>query len=286
MTLDKAMHYSELSEEEVKALPCSWRSYFGNSFAVWKCTELDKAVAAKAAEKERALVEKYGAEKLRQMRAEEAAAKAKQAADERAAVAAAATVREMSELMVDVYSKLSAAGAEPTFPFDDIVPNAQAKKLFGLTDAELRGLSNKGPLGRSKSSFALDDVLRVCKSKGTYASSTYSTLPVSFLALKQQKQAHPTLVERSMQTALSAAKAQADAKEEAAVAARSTADTALQAYKSLQVYLSGAQSSSSSGKPTPAASATPAAASSAKRPAAAAELVTNAPAKAPKAANA
>ena len=285
MTLDKAMHYSELSEEEVKALPCSWRSYFGNSFAVWKCTELDKAVAAKAAEKERALVEKYGAEKLRQMRAEEAAAKAKQAADERAAAVAAATVREMSELMIKVYSKLT-PGAEPTFSFDDIVPNAQAKKLFGLTDAELRGLSNKGPLGRSKSSFALDDVLRVCKSKGTYASSTYSTLPVSFLALKQQKQAHPTLVERSMQAALSAAKAQADAKEEAAVAARSTADTALQAYKSLQVYLSGAQSSSSSGKPTPAASATPAAASSAKRPAAAAELVTNAPAKAPKAANA
>jgi hypothetical protein len=185
MKLSTAMSYSGLSEEAIKKLPCSWRSYFGNSFAVWKCTELDAAKAAAARAAEQALIDKHGAEGLAQMRAKQVAAAAKKQADERRTAAEAAAVRELSSMMAAVQAKRGSA-PEPSFDgivveqprresslLEKVVPKAKAKQVFGLTEGDLRGMADKGPCGRSKSSFTLDSVLQQSKKcrRGSYNNS-------------------------------------------------------------------------------------------------------------------
>jgi hypothetical protein len=235
MKLSTAMSYSGLSEEAIKKLPCSWRSYFGNSFAVWKCTELDAAKAAAARAAEQALIDKHGAEGLAQMRAKQVAA------------AEAAAVRELSSMMAAVQAKRGSA-PEPSFDgivveqprresslLEKVVPKAKAKQVFGLTEGDLRGMADKGPCGRSKSSFTLDSVLQQSKK---CRRGSYNTLPVLYLELQRLKRKHPSLVEAAANDALGKARALADT-------TRTAADDAEAACRSLEASLSGSAASTS-----------------------------------------
>jgi hypothetical protein len=247
MKLSTAMSYSGLSEEAIKKLPCSWRSYFGNSFAVWKCTELDAAKAAAARAAEQALIDKHGAEGLAQMRAKQVAAAAKKQADERRTAAEAAAVRELSSMMAAVQAKRGSA-PEPSFDgivveqprresslLEKVVPKAKAKQVFGLTEGDLRGMADKGPCGRSKSSFTLDSVLQQSKK---CRRGSYNTLPVLYLELQRLKRKHPSLVEAAANDALGKARALADT-------TRKAADDAEAAFRSLEASLSGSAASTS-----------------------------------------
>ena len=132
-------------------------------------------------------------------------------------------------------------------------PKAKAKQVFGLTEGDFCGMINKGPCGRSKSSFALDSVLQRSKE---YHPSNYNTLPVLYLELQRLKKKHPSLVEASVSDALSKARALADT-------TRKAADDAAAAYRSLEAGLSGAAASNHGGGGTAVKNAGPASAGSA-----------------------
>ena len=248
------MNHSGLSEEEVKKLPCTWRSYFGNSFPVWKAATLDEGKRTLALAAEQALVVKHGAEGLAKMRRDEAAARENKRVADAARASSDATRKDMSVLMVTVSMRL-AAEREPRFEFGDVVPKAQAKKVFGLTDADLkptaehrclgggwRGLPIKdlGPDGRSKSSYAIDDVLKLARrSVGELGGrkSLRESTPVLFLALQRLKLHHPELIHSATESALAKSRLEAAQLEAAAVAARKAADGAMTGMQKLERLL-------------------------------------------------
>lgn len=71
---------------------------------------------------------------------------------------------------------------QPTFPFEDTVPDAQAKKFFGLSGRDLARMSTKGGLCRS-----LDDVLRTCKTKTRASHLCAGCHPYHVMALTSWK---------------------------------------------------------------------------------------------------
>ena len=248
------MNHSGLSEEEVKKLPCTWRSYFGNSFPVWKAATLDEGRRTLALAAEQALVAKHGAEGLAKMRRDEAAACENKRAADAARASSDAMRKDMSVLMVTVSMRL-AAEREPKFEFGDVVPKAQAKKIFGLTDADLKPtaghsclgggwhgspIKDLGPDGRSKSSYAIDDVLKLARrSVGELGGrkSLRDSTPVLFLALQRLKLLHPELIQSATESALAKSRLEAAQLEAAAVAARKAADDAMTGMQKLERLL-------------------------------------------------
>ena len=137
----------------------------GDSYAVYRRGDFRVAQAnqraAKAADdavatetRERELEAEYGGpEGLKRKREEDAVIAKKKREDDMVAAKKGAVTASMAALMVDIFSKNLSCDGRGLPAQDSNMSKTQAKKTFNLTDSDLAQLTDKGPIGQSKSSY-------------------------------------------------------------------------------------------------------------------------------------
>ena len=167
---DRAL--TEYGLENLDNVPIArYNQYHGHCYAVYRREDLKVAQVNQKVAKEQQLEKEHGGpEGLKRKRADDAMVSKK-----------AATIASMSNLMVELFTKNGTCDGHGLPALDSNMPKAQAKEMFKLTDSDfLPGygsdtLCDKGPMGRSKSSYSVagNPLFLYCHRS---SSTTYSML--------------------------------------------------------------------------------------------------------------
>ena len=218
VTLDHASLYG-LSIEEMVSIPISgYRSnqselfHFGGylggrkfepsaplSRPLWSKSSLEAAQKSKA-DSFSSLVAQHGEAGAKRLREEEDLAASKRRAVERAAAADDALVLKLAKRALAIRAKWGKAEPLPPmlFKLESPVVKSQVKEHFGLTETQFKHVADRGPFGRSKSSYKASDLAAVAASL-----DHYTPLEALRLTLVFWEDANPTLVERGRKRAQS-----------------------------------------------------------------------------------
>jgi hypothetical protein len=158
---EAAAHYGLTVKDLMEAeIPCQHRSYFGNSYAVVKYSDVkdlaERLEAKKQREEDSQGEKEHGKEKWAQMKREKADGE----------IAAAARVSDVKEMRAKIEKIIEVAGAYPAeVPTDlpDALGKMDTRRTFGLSMAEAKALPTHKVKSKVmiKTSDALDEYLRI-----------------------------------------------------------------------------------------------------------------------------
>ena len=154
LSLNSAVAEYGVSREDLADVPCTWRSCHGNSYPLFQRTDVIAAVAKKKA-------------------SDPAYASAQQTkAEEKELATAKAVLQEATAKMNEIEARISNGGylgLTGTNPNSaERYAKTDAKRLYCLDDADLRGLSvtyGRGMMGNASENYLATELLRVAEAK-------------------------------------------------------------------------------------------------------------------------
>ena len=154
LSLNSAIAEYSVSREDLSDVPCSWRSCHGNSYPLLQRSDVEAVVAKKKAS-DPAYAHAANAKQT-----------SKELASARTALSEATSKLDEIEARISNGGYLGLTGANPSIAAR--LPKTDAKRLYCLDDADLRGLSvtfGRGMMGNASENYLPSELLLAAESK-------------------------------------------------------------------------------------------------------------------------